>query len=159
MSVRAIRNERATSPEHTRAGLVSRVLADVCDVAILVIAIQALLLLGAVVRYLWLGPPFDVRSLPLALETSAASAAAVSYLAYFWAATGRTPGKQLLGLRVVHGDERRLSGGRAVLRAALCVAFPIGLLWSAVSRRNASLQDLVLRTAVLYDRAIRSGGP
>jgi hypothetical protein len=29
--------------------------------------------------------------------------------------------------------------------------FPIGLLWTAVSRENRSLADLLLRTSVVYD--------
>jgi hypothetical protein len=41
-----------------------------------------------------------------------------------------------------------------VLRAALCVVFPLGLLWCALSRHRRSLQDLVIGSAVLYD----SGG-
>jgi hypothetical protein len=30
------------------------------------------------------------------------------------------------------------------------VAFPIGLLWVLVSRKNASVQDLIVRSAVVY---------
>ena len=33
----------------------------------------------------------------------------------------------------------------------LCVVFPVGLLWSAVSRERRSLQDLVVRSVVVYD--------
>jgi type III secretory pathway component EscT len=40
-----------------------------------------------------------------------------------------------------------------VVRAALCVAFPIGLFWSVVSATSRSLQDSLLRTAVVYDWA------
>lgn len=75
----------------------------------------------------------------------------ILYLAIGWATTGRTIGKQLMGLRVVsrHGD--RLHFGVALLRAVVCAAFPIGLFWCAVSRENRSVADLVLRTSVVYD--------
>jgi hypothetical protein len=33
----------------------------------------------------------------------------------------------------------------------LCVVFPIGLLWVAVSQDNRSAQDILLRTTVVYD--------
>jgi uncharacterized RDD family membrane protein YckC len=33
--------------------------------------------------------------------------------------------------------------------------FPAGLVWSLFSRKNASLQDLLLRTVVVYDWAYR----
>lgn len=37
------------------------------------------------------------------------------------------------------------------MRALACALFPIGVLWVAVSRENWSLQDVVLRTSVIYD--------
>jgi uncharacterized RDD family membrane protein YckC len=39
----------------------------------------------------------------------------------------------------------------AFIRAFLSVLFPIGLFWSAVSSRSASVQDLLVRTKVVYD--------
>ena len=68
-----------------------------------------------------------------------------------WSSTGRTYGHHMMGLRVVgpHGD--RLSPPRALLRAVLCVGFPIGLLWCAVSRSRRSVQDVLVRTSVIYD--------
>lgn len=36
-------------------------------------------------------------------------------------------------------------------RQMTCVLFPAGLLWVLASRRNDSVQDLVVRTAVIYD--------
>jgi hypothetical protein len=38
------------------------------------------------------------------------------------------------------------------------VLFPILLLWVAVSRQNRSVQDLVLRTSVVYDWTARGPG-
>jgi uncharacterized RDD family membrane protein YckC len=56
-----------------------------------------------------------------------------------------------MGLRVLNrsGDSMRPVG--ALLRALFCVAFPFGLLWIVVSAENRSLQDVVLRTSVVYD--------
>ena len=75
---------------------------------------------------------------------------AVLYLTACWATTGRSYGKHVLGLRVV-GPFGRLHVVGAFLRAVLCVLVPIGVLWVAVSRENRSLQDVVLRTSVVYD--------
>jgi uncharacterized RDD family membrane protein YckC len=55
------------------------------------------------------------------------------------------------GLRVLDRSGRRLSVRRALLRAVLYVVFPAGLLWILVSRRNASVQDLVVGSIVIYD--------
>ena len=75
----------------------------------------------------------------------------ILYLTVAWANTGRTFGKRVLGLRVVTGAEERLPLWQAFVRAALCALFPIGLFWSAVSGRKASVQDLIVRTHVVYD--------
>jgi uncharacterized RDD family membrane protein YckC len=56
-----------------------------------------------------------------------------------------------MGLRVVGPDHHRLWLHRALLRSVLCVVFPIGLLWCAVSTSRRSLQDIVVRTSVIYD--------
>jgi hypothetical protein len=41
----------------------------------------------------------------------------------------------------------------ALARATLCALLPVGLLWAAVDTRRHSVQDLLLRTAVVYDWA------
>ena len=56
-----------------------------------------------------------------------------------------------MGLRVVGPQRARPPGPvRSFLRAVACVAFPLGLFWSAFSKRNASVHDLVFRTTVIY---------
>ena len=54
-------------------------------------------------------------------------------------------------LRVVSSREEGLPLWRSFVRASLCALFPIGLFWSAVSSRNESIQDLIVRTTVVYD--------
>jgi uncharacterized RDD family membrane protein YckC len=76
---------------------------------------------------------------------------AIGYLTFGWATTGRTLGKQLAGLRAVNRGGGRLPYPRALLRAVLCVLFPVGLLWVLVSRRNYAVHDLLVRSAVVYD--------
>lgn len=143
-----------------RAGIVSRVAAALVDVvAVAVIGVLAVLLF-AVVRALLSAGPFNIPRLRLAGTLSTGPALLFAYLAFFWATTGRTLGTQLVGLRVVAGNRASLGPLRAMLRAALCVLFPVGLLWVVVSRRNESVQDLVLRTAVVYDwRPAARGSP
>jgi uncharacterized RDD family membrane protein YckC len=73
------------------------------------------------------------------------------YLTAAWATTGRTYGNHVLGLRVVDTRGQKLSLVLSLLRASFCVALPIGLLWCAVNSSNRSVQDVVLRTSVIYD--------
>jgi uncharacterized RDD family membrane protein YckC len=134
-----------------RAGFASRAMADAVDLGIIWLLGLALLLSAGVVRYLLTGPPFGVPALRLWLSGPLGVLLAVGYLAVGWTTTGRTPGKQLAGLRVVDLAGNRLHPPRALLRALLCVLFPAGLLWVLVSRRNAAVHDLLVRSAVLYD--------
>jgi uncharacterized RDD family membrane protein YckC len=134
-----------------RAGAVSRIGAAVIDFAVVTLLGVGALLAAAFVRYLVVGAPFETPTLPQWLSATAGTAIALGYLAYFWATTGRTIGMQVFGLRLLGRSGRPLRPAPALLRAALCLVFPAGLLWVLVSRRNASLQDLVLRTTVVYD--------
>lgn len=73
------------------------------------------------------------------------------YLAFGWATTGRTIGDQVLGLRVISASSGRVHPVVALGRAAFYALFPLGLLWAVVDLRNRSVQDLLLRTSVVYD--------
>jgi uncharacterized RDD family membrane protein YckC len=136
-----------------RAGFASRVVADLLDLGVAWLLGLSALVAAGVVGYLLTGPPLRVPVLPNWLDATAGAAIAVAYLALSWAATGRSVGKQVAGLRVVDRAGRRLSLGRSLCRAVLYVVFPAGLLWVLASRRNASVQDLVVGTAVVYDWA------
>jgi uncharacterized RDD family membrane protein YckC len=74
-----------------------------------------------------------------------------AYWTIGWATTGRTIGNLVMGLRVVSRKGQHPHWAGAALRAAFCAFFPFGLLWVIVSRSNRSVQDVVLRTSVIYD--------
>ncbi|MGH9252846.1 MAG: RDD family protein [Acidimicrobiales bacterium] len=134
-----------------RAGLVSRTLAAVVD---LVVVLAAFGLGYAVVSgVLFVLEPVGFQFPDLAIGTWVAVeyALAVGYLALGWMTSGRTLGAQVMGLRVLSYNGSRMRPVGALLRALFCVTFPFGLLWIIVSAENRSLQDLVLRTSVVYD--------
>lgn len=134
-----------------RAGIVSRFLADAIDLLVIVAAVVGIYFAVSGVRFLLRPRSF---SWP---EASALSLGTlgwillVAYLTIGWANTGRTFGKNVLGLRVVSSRDTGLPLWRAFVRAGLCALFPIGLFWSAVSSRNESVQDLIVQTTVVYD--------
>jgi uncharacterized RDD family membrane protein YckC len=137
--------------EPHRAGFVSRVGADVADAILVCVGTVLLLLAGAMLRALFAGSVFTFPH-PDQLETaSALSLVYVVYLTFFWTATGRTPGKQVVGLRVVTASGEPIGAVRALARAVVCVVFPVGLLWVIVSRRNRAVHDVLVGTAVIYD--------
>ena|SRR5437899_2232804 len=134
-----------------RAGFVSRMVADVVDGIVLVAIGFATLLSVALIVFLIRPRSFAIPDVPLSALLPVAAVLVLGYFGYGWSGPGRTVGKELTGLRVVDTSGRLLSVRRALLRAAFYVVFPAGLLWSVLSRRSASVQDLVVRTAVVYD--------
>lgn len=133
-----------------RAGVVSRLLASAVDLVVVIGIIGAGYLAVSMVMFLWDPSRFHFPALDRTWLLAAGGAVLFCYLSAAWAMTGRTPGDLLLGLRVVNyqGEPLRVAG--AVLRAALCVVFPVGILWVAVSKANRSVADVVLRTSVIY---------
>jgi uncharacterized RDD family membrane protein YckC len=87
----------------------------------------------------------------LILSVVAALVVLVVYLTLAWSITGRTYGDHVMGLRVLGRRGGRVRLLPAFLRALLCAVFPVGLLWCAVSASRRSVQDLVVRTTVVYD--------
>jgi uncharacterized RDD family membrane protein YckC len=134
-----------------RAGLVTRSLANVADVVVVVLIVLGGYASVAVARFLVDPTRFQF---PVASWRTLLLAGLVVQAVYFgitWAVVGGTYGDRLLGLRVADDGGARLGWPRCILRAVLCVIFPIGLLWVLVSGENRSLQDVVLRTSVVYD--------
>ena len=98
---------------------------------------------------------FTAPTPSLTLVTAVGNLLFILYLAVSWMGNGRTYGNHIMGLRVVNREGRGLKPLRAFVRAILYVIFPIGLLWVMVSGQNRSLQDLVVRTSVIYDWDVR----
>jgi uncharacterized RDD family membrane protein YckC len=134
-----------------RAGLVSRLLANTVDFCIDALVVAAGYAGAAALRFLWNSRTFTFPAPGFGVLVIVGGVVMVLYLAACWTATGRTYGDHLLGLRVVNWRGRRLRPVGALLRAVLCVLFPIGLFWIALSRENRSLQDVLLRSSVVYD--------
>jgi uncharacterized RDD family membrane protein YckC len=133
-----------------RAGVVTRTVAATLDFVVVLGIIG--LIYGGIIGIAFLVNPRNF-SWPSRLGWSVPAVAvviAVPYLTLWWSTTGRTIGDSLLGLRVVGRHGRRVGIGIAVVRALFYVLFPLGLFWVAVSRSNRSIQDIVLRTSVVY---------
>jgi uncharacterized RDD family membrane protein YckC len=133
-----------------RAGIASRLLATAIDVVVVILIGIAVLVVGAGVRALFTGT-LELDAPSDAIRGPLATLLLIAYLAYGWGLNGRTVGKVVMGLRAVRRDGRDLSPMRGLFRAVLYLIFLPGILWAVVSRKNASVQDLMLGTAVVYD--------
>ena len=130
------------------AGIVTRVLAALID-GVVVAALTGAVF-GAVVAGMFVVNPVSFRW-PHGLLAEASLVTVGVAVGYLWATAGRTVGGAVLGVRVVANGGARLGWTRSACRALLCVLVPLGLLWVAVSARRRSVQDLVVRSTVLYD--------
>jgi uncharacterized RDD family membrane protein YckC len=76
------------------------------------------------------------------------------YFGYSWAASGRTLGMAVLGLRVVRADGTGLDPWRGYLRALVFplsfLFFGLGFLGILVQHEHRALQDLIAGSAVIY---------
>jgi len=133
------------------AGIVSRTLAAVVDLVVVVTLMVASLLAVAGARFLVSPVGFRWPSPSWTLSVVVGAVLATVYLTVAWATAGRSCGAAVLGLRVLSVRGARPGWFRAVVRAALCVVFPLGLLWTVLGRRRRSLQDLLVGTVVVYD--------
>jgi uncharacterized RDD family membrane protein YckC len=143
---------RAQALQRRRAGFVSRVLANAIDLGVIALLGVLLLLFASVVVFLATNQRFHLLDPQAWVAGVALLVIQILYLAQGWSGITRTVGKELVGLRVVTPTGRPLGYGRGFVRAVVCTAIgqPL-LLWSIVSKRNAAVYDLVLRTAVVYD--------
>lgn len=133
------------------AGVVTRLVAAAIDAGV-VLGIQvAGYAAFAGLRFLLNPRNFSFPAGSVVLGLGAAFVILVVYLTVSWSLSGRTYGDLVMGLRVVDRRGRTLRWSGAFVRAMTCAALPIGLLWSAVNPSNRSLQDVVLRTSVIYD--------
>lgn len=134
-----------------RAGLVTRTVANTID-AVIVVVLLTVVYFGAVAaRFLLKPQSFTFPSPGAFFALAGFLGMLVVYLTICWATTGRTYGDHVLGLRVVNFRGRRMRWLGAFMRAVFSALFPIGLLWLIVSPENRSIQDVVLRTSVVYD--------
>jgi uncharacterized RDD family membrane protein YckC len=136
-----------------RAGAVSRLAAFVVDAIILAVLLRSTAwILGASARMLGrFAPPVDLRTALLAV----APLIVAVYQVAFWVGRGQTPGKWLLGIRVVPIEGGRLTFRRALLRlfGYLLSALPcyLGFAWMLGPQRRG-WHDRLARTEVTYVR-------
>jgi uncharacterized RDD family membrane protein YckC len=134
-----------------RAGLVSRVLANSIDFGIIVVVMVSLYVGWAAALFLWSPTSFTFPSPNLAWAVVVGGFLLGFYFWVSWATSGRTYGDLVMGLRVVNWQGEKMRWTGALVRAAFCVVFAIGLFWVLISGANRSIQDVVMRTSVIYD--------
>ncbi|RJQ92300.1 RDD family protein [Amycolatopsis panacis] len=133
------------------AGIVSRGLAGAIDIVV-VFAMMGVFYLGWATLLFVIDPvAFRPPAVSRTMVIIVGGVLLVAYLAVGWATVGRTFGDHVLGLRVIDRRGRVPHPALALLRSVLCTVFMVGVLWAAVSPRRRSVQDILVRTSVIYD--------
>lgn len=85
----------------------------------------------------------------------------IVYLVFFWTVTGKTPGKAIMGLRVVQNENSAVTFKWAIVRALSyylsALVFGLGFLTVLVDDQRRGWHDKLARTYVLYDWDARLG--
>ncbi|GAC68207.1 hypothetical protein GS4_14_00370 [Gordonia soli NBRC 108243] len=140
-------------PDSTKtAGVVSRGVAAVLDV-LTVGALMGAIWVGLALTLLVFGAnAFHFPDRGVLFTATGFAIVSIAYNSTCWAVSGRTLGGVVMGLRVVNRKGERVRPVVAILRAAGYTFFAVGLLWVAIDPRRRSLQDIVVRTRVVYSR-------
>jgi uncharacterized RDD family membrane protein YckC len=148
---REIRSERGQQLQGLRAGFISRAVASGTDVVLVLFVYVVAVILVSIAWDLFFSTSISVSAPPHWLNELLVWILLVAYLTAGWWSTGRTLGKQMLGLRVVRSDGSPLRFWRSLFRALLCASFFPALLLALVNRRNRGLEDVAFGTVVTYD--------
>ncbi|MGZ5364296.1 MAG: RDD family protein [Mycobacterium sp.] len=147
-----ISSEPAPPDAERVAGIITRGLAAVIDLLVVLLIMGAMYGGLVLVRLVYSPAAFSLPSLNAVFSTVVTFGVAVVYLTGCWTVSGSTAGAVTMGLRVVGRRSQRVGLIVGLLRAVCCVVFPIGLLWVGIDRRRRSVQDIAFRTRVVYSR-------
>jgi uncharacterized RDD family membrane protein YckC len=146
------------------AGFVSRLIAFSIDVIIVVFTLMFMGWLINAVLGIFNIDEFSSTSMVNKLLVSGAISLLYSaaYFLFFWTIIGQTPGKILMGLRIVTTDgQTTLSFTRSVRRLlgyiVSILSLWIGFLWILVDNRRQGWHDKIAGTIVIYVWDARAG--
>jgi uncharacterized RDD family membrane protein YckC len=145
------------------AGFVSRACAFVVDAVTIMVLLLALdALAHALLGFFTFNRAF-VRAVEgdallqaayAILRDCVAVAVVLGYPIFFWMVTGQTPGKALLGLRVVRLDQKKVTFGCAARRCfgywLSAVPLLLGFVWILADERRQGWHDKLAGTCVVY---------
>ena len=145
--------------EFPLAGVGSRFLAIAFDSLLQGAGFAVLGTLALLIRGIWGGQVSGLGMWGLAILLLLAFAIYSGYFAAFEAIwTGQTPGKRLVGLRVIDVSGRPLSVYAAIIRNLLRIVdqlpggYALGILSILVTRRQQRIGDLAAGTVVVHER-------
>jgi uncharacterized RDD family membrane protein YckC len=144
------------------AGFITRLLAYVVDLAIVagILAVGGWLavLVDTIFERMGLEPGVDVSTIYVFLIPWIIGL----YFVMFWALTGRTVGKWIMGLKVIGANGQPPTIRRSIIRligyGLSAIAFWVGYAWVIIDDERQAWHDHMAKTWVVYDYERRKGG-
>jgi uncharacterized RDD family membrane protein YckC len=153
---RRLRGRTAPPDEaRQRVGLVTRTVAALADAGLLNLTFLGISALFGITIGGVLGDDSGTQGWQIALGAGLWIVAGATYLGFFWALSGQTPGMRLLSIRLDVGGERHIGTRRATRRllgvALSVLSLGIGFLLVLFDDRRRSLADRMAGTEVIED--------
>jgi uncharacterized RDD family membrane protein YckC len=144
------------------AGVVSRLIAYIIDLVVIsVVVVGTTWFVNTVQATLGLRSLINDNATRFVLGGLAVLLLAGIYFVFFWTLTGQTPGKMIMGVRVVTLDGEPLSLGRSIRRAfgylVSALIFYLGFIWILIDNRRQGWHDKLAGTCVIYNWDARPG--
>ena len=157
------KKHRPSSVKTTRpAGFFSRSVAFIIDLAILSITqLVGSALIGSLLKFFRLaGLAADIKTylenstVNLASGAVLTSLLVIVYFTFFWTLVGFTPGKAIMGLKIVEKDGTKISFGRSIVRFLSywisLIPLGLGFFWVLWDPKRKGWHDKIAGTQVLY---------
>ncbi len=140
------------------AGFATRLIAFFIDRLILTVIISVVTIVGRFVTDSlpineWLGTEQLAWMIVTTLLVLLGVLIHLSYDIGFWLLTGQTPGKRIMGVRIVRSDGERITFGNAVRREIgyfISGILFLGYLWVLLDNRRQAFHDKLAGTLVVY---------
>jgi uncharacterized RDD family membrane protein YckC len=144
------------------AGFVTRLFAFLIDLAVVAVITSVGGLLATMLDNALEAMSVDVRVSMGAIYVFLIPLIWGSYYVMFWSLTGRTPGKWLMGLKVINASDHPPTVGRSIIRfigyGISAIAFWMGYVWVLIDEDRRAWHDHFAKTWVIYDQERRRPG-
>ena len=141
-------------PTGSPAGFFSRLEAFIIDLILITITSLGAIGGGELIIRFFMRPFFELNFHLVRYSPMIVSAVIVIYYLFFWALFGFTPGKFLLGLKIVRQDGRKMGLGRAIVRFVgywiSIIPLGLGYIWIILDPKREAWHDKLAGTHVIY---------
>ena len=144
------------------AGFISRLIAYVIDLVIISLFLVAISwTVNTTIQFFNLSSTAASDFIKIMMTGLTIFLFLAGYFVLFWTLAGQTPGKLIMGLRIVTLDGQQLSFGRSIRRFVGYIlsflTFYMGFLWILIDDRRQGWHDKIAGTCVIYIWAARPG--